>query len=626
MIQGTGQADPNPPSLNRLSQLWQRIYDHKIAQWSLAYIAVAYGVQHGVVLTSEAFEWPHAFSRVSMLLLALGLPLVMTVAWYHGERASRQVSRAEMAIISILLVIGSLFFYVFVQPSAEVNAGTAAAVQQVSVVAARSAALNPGNAISVAVLPFANLSDDKQQDYFSDGMTDEISGALAKIPDLRVVGRASAFQFKGQNKDLRAIGRALSATHLIEGSVRKAGNRVRISAELVQAGSGLKVWSENYDRELTDVFAIQEDIAQAIAISLRMPLGLKQGEYLVPNRSIDPETYDLYLRAKALLRMRGAREPGGPLTDAATLLEGVVGRNPNYAPAWALLSQDYGLVAAFGSVYFSGSDEELQRIVDAWLPKAEAAAQEVVRLDGNSSAAYATLASVQFFRGQLRSAEDLYKQALKFDPDNADVLHLYSLLLGSVGHLKDAVALRQRLQRVEPFVPVFNAFTADFLWLDRQDDAALAMLRPLPAENPFIARQFSLLYATDRNYREAAVALLKASRTYDPKITEMASRLLLAAPAGSASRQSLPPLGFFGLLYVFSRVPDRALDFFEASLKARFWDAADAPQFWHPSFAALRKTERFKDLMRTAGLVDYWRERGWPDLCHPVGPDDFACD
>src|SRR6266700_1374880 len=116
MSEDTGRANQKPPSLDRLSLLWRRVNDRKIAQWSVAYVALAYAIQHGVVLTGDAFEWPHAIQQVSMLLLALGLPVVMTFAWYHGERASRRISGPELTIISILLVIGSLFFYVFVQP------------------------------------------------------------------------------------------------------------------------------------------------------------------------------------------------------------------------------------------------------------------------------------------------------------------------------------------------------------------------------------------------------------------------------------------------------------------------------------------------------------------------------
>src|SRR6185503_14800246 len=270
--------------------LWRRINQHKIVQWSLAYIAVAYALQQGLVLMGGAFDWPAAVLRASMLLLILGLPVIVTLAWYHGERASRNFSAAELTIISLLLVIGAAVFYAFVQPSGQVATDQAPPAQQSGVVAARSASLSPAG-VSIAVLPFANVSADPEQEFFSDGITDEVSGALAKIPDLRVVGRTSAFQYKTRNTDLRAIGQALSATHLIEGSVRKAGDRVRITVQLILADSGLQLWSENYDRELTDIFAIQEDIARAIAGSLNMQLGLRPGENLVNNRGLDPEAY-----------------------------------------------------------------------------------------------------------------------------------------------------------------------------------------------------------------------------------------------------------------------------------------------------------------------------------------------
>src|SRR6266571_9068466 len=125
MSQDDARANPKPPSVDRLSLLWRRINDHKIAQWTVAYVAVAYGIQHGVILTSESFEWPNAVARISMLLLVLGLPVVMTFAWYHGARASRNFSQAELSILSALLVIGSLLFYAFVRPSGDVAAVTA---------------------------------------------------------------------------------------------------------------------------------------------------------------------------------------------------------------------------------------------------------------------------------------------------------------------------------------------------------------------------------------------------------------------------------------------------------------------------------------------------------------------
>jgi adenylate cyclase len=214
-----------PP--DRFTALWRRLREHKIVQWTIAYVAIAYGIQHGITLTSEAFEWPHAVTRISMLLLALALPIAVTLAWYHGARASRHISGAELSLISIFLLIGSLLFYVFVRPE---QAATNPPVREAS------AAALPKGTISLAVLPFLNLSSDKEQEFFSDGMTEEITSALAKVQGLRVVGRTSAFQFKGERKDLRAIGQALSATHLIEGSIRKDGNEVSDHGAADQGG------------------------------------------------------------------------------------------------------------------------------------------------------------------------------------------------------------------------------------------------------------------------------------------------------------------------------------------------------------------------------------------------------
>lgn len=183
--------------------------------------ALAFAIQHGVVLTSEAFQWPHAVARVSMLLLALGLPVVVTLAWYHGERASQRISGPELTIISILAVIGTLLFFAFVQPAAEGDGAHGPTVNARAADARPHEISGPSAAISVAVLPFSNLSDDRDQEFFSDGMTEEITSALAKVQGLTVLARTSAFPFKGEARDLREIGQTLGATHLIEGSVRK---------------------------------------------------------------------------------------------------------------------------------------------------------------------------------------------------------------------------------------------------------------------------------------------------------------------------------------------------------------------------------------------------------------------
>src|SRR5262245_41944978 len=384
MTQDHRTEDANPPPVDRLSELWRRINEHKIVQWSIAYIAVAYALQQGLVLMAGAFDWPDIVLRVSMLLMILGLPVVITLAWYHGERASRNFSTAELTIISLLLVIGAVVVYAFVQPPSEIASGQSPPAQQEGVEKARAAANSPVTGISLAVLPFANLSGDPTQEFFSDGMTVEITAALAKIPDLRVVSRESAFQFKDEKKDMRAVGQALGATHLIEGTIRKEGDRVRITAQLVEAERGVNVWTESYDRQLASVFATQEDIATAIAGALRMPLGLKPGEQLVSSRNIDPDSYQQFLRAQTLVRGRLGGGGLKALNDAIALLEQVVTRNPNYAPAWAVLATAYRNVPNYTPELLgspTASVEKLRPVVQASVTKSEPAARKAIELD-----------------------------------------------------------------------------------------------------------------------------------------------------------------------------------------------------------------------------------------------------
>ncbi|HYK80788.1 MAG TPA: hypothetical protein VEU95_14235 [Micropepsaceae bacterium] len=614
------RPDPKPPSVDRLALLWRRLYDQKLVQWSVAYIALAYGIQHGVVLTSDALDWPHVVSRISILLLALGVPLVMTLAWYHGDRASRQFSKAELSILSVLLVIGSLLFYVFVRPTVDIASPGA---QQAGVTAARSAATSTIGAISLAVLPFVNLSSDKEQEFFSDGMTEEITAALAKVPDLRVVGRTSAFQFKGQNQDLRSIGQSLAATHLIEGSVRKEGNRVRITVQLIKSDDGTHIWSENYDRELTDVFAIQEDVARAIATSLRMPLGLKPGENLVNNRGIDPESYQQFLRSRAVL------QSGGPsnAAEAQALLEQVIARNPDYAPALARLSFSYTQPTIIQPALGAAPPGEARRIVETYLSKAEATAKRAIQLDPNLPGSYVTLGFVMFLHGNLLMSEDMMQKAFALDPNDPDTLNLISLLLAARGQVKEAVSIRQQLRSLEPFVPTYNRFTAVHLWVDGQNDAAIAILQAQPPDEFNRSNLLAMIYASMGRYAEAADMLANVPPgQISAAVSKEAARLLRTAPVSRPAPQSLPQLGGGAWVYLYVGAPERALEPFESRVAIGLPDPIPAPWVWHASYAPVRKTERFKAYVRNAGFVDYWRAKGWPQWCHPVGTDDFACE
>jgi tetratricopeptide (TPR) repeat protein len=454
-------------------------------------------------------------------------------------------------------------------------------------------------------------------------MTEEITSALAKVPGLRVLGRTSAFKFKGQNQDLRSIGQELGASHLIEGSVRKDGNQIRITAQLVRADDGSSLWSESYDRELKGVFAVQENIAQAIATSLRVPLGLKEGQNLVSNRTSDIAAYEDYLRALALVRARGLHEPAGPVTEAARLLEQVVARDPNYAPAWGLLGQAYALNTYSGSDIFTN---DVRRFTAELLQKAEAAAQQATRLDPSNIEGYTALALARAIPGRFVQAEDLLKQALSLDTGNPDALNEYSLMLLNVGRSKDALAMRLRLQAQEPFVPIFNVGLARALWANARNEEAIAILKAQPT---IFIRSFVLaeVYASTGRYGEAADTLRGIpSRIFPPGAVEEAIRLLRTAPAQANSPQTIP-LGSLGFVYLYVGAPNQALDAYEDLAEAGYPAIRNAPSdLWSPSYAPMRKTERFKTYVRKAGMVDYWRARGWPDLCRPMGTDDFVCD
>ena len=475
------------------------------------------------------------------------------------------------------------------------------------IVAERAAAADPASAIAVAVLPFLNLSGDASQEFFSDGMTEEITAALAMVPDLKVVARTSAFQFKGEKNDVRAVGQALNATHLIEGSVRKDGNRVRITAQLIEVGNGTHLWTESYDRQLSDIFATQEEIARTIVGSLMTPLGIAPGERLVSNRNIDPESYEQFLRARTILRNRG--NPGATLAnrfaEGIAMLEQVVARDPGYAPAWALLSM-------------MTSDRN----------KKETAAREAIRLDPRNAAGYGALAlSGVFGLGNFASYEDLYRKALALDPDEPEVLNLLASLLTSTGRIKEALSIRERLRTVEPFIPQYNNHIANLMLIDGQNQAAIAILEALPAASRFNVT-LAHAYAAEGRYGEAADTLLAAkewNRIAGPQ--EDAARLLRSAPTKVKAPEALPVFrNELSYVYGYISAQDRGLDDPERGIaEGKHLVMPRVRHLWSPEYAPIRKTERFKAFVRNVGYVDYWRARGWPDRCRPVGADDFVC-
>jgi adenylate cyclase len=524
------------------------------------------------------------------------------------------VAGAQVAVFLLAMFLGPWFL-----TSSRVPATQSAAD------AADEATAIGRNAVTIAVLPFANLSGDASQEFFSDGITEEINTALAKVPGLNVIARTSAFTLDGQNKDARTAGQLLGATHLIAGSVRKAGQRVRIAAQLVRANDNVQVWSQSYERNVTDIFAIQEEIATSISGALRVPLGLSRGENLVNNRSIDPESYEHYLRGKALFLARGL--PGGAggdrnLQTAATLLGGVIASNPTYAPGWAYLGAAYFGLASNTTVLANLT--EARGLANEFRIKGESAGQKASQLDGNLPAAYDDLAVFAWSRAKALQSEEFLEKALALDPGDANALGAYAIRMGTAGQLKKALELAERALRADPFYPTLVTAAVEDRWLNGQNESAIALAMTLRANDR--ARLLAVIYASLRRFGEAADALKEFAAGEAQSEVAQAARLLRMLPARPPAAEELPHLPRrLGMLYLYLGAPELALQDYEKMVEVGFL-TANWGNVWHADYAPVRKTERFKVLMRRAGLVDYWRVKGWPEQCRPITGDDFACD
>jgi TolB-like protein len=496
-----------------------------------------------------------------------------------------------------------------------------AALAALALLGAQPSALAQGPAASrptIAVLPLANESGDAAQDAFADGMTDELAVALAGVGGLDVVARSSSFRFKQTTADAKTIGEALHAGYLVQGSAGRSGGRVRLQVRLVEASDDMVLAAQDFDGELRNIFDLEETAARAIAAALKLPVA--PGVELVRNRTADLDAYLDFLRAKTAARPRGAQA----LADAAKILEPVVMRDPDFAPASALLAYVYSLTPLFAPSLRGGMPAEEHRIVERTIPQSEMLARRAVARDAKSAEAFVALGYANMVRRRMLAAEDAFRQALALNPNQADGLHGYSQLLAALGRIKDSLAMREHLQAGEQFIINYTADTAEIHWLAGDTAKAIAMLEPF---RPGRTLELALVEASAGHYRDAAAAIREMPATsYPPGMTEAAARILESAPAKAASAAALPRLGNLSFAYMHVGAPERVLEFYEDEISADYFQPISTTWFWHPSYAAVRQTPRFKTLVRDLGLVDYWRARGWPAQCRPTAGDDFVCE
>jgi len=353
---------------------------------------------------------------------------------------------------------------------------------------------------STAVLPFVDLSPGKDQEYFSDGLTDELITTLSQVPGLRVPARTSSFQFKGQNPDVREVGRRLEVGSVLEGSVRKSGNRLRVSAQLISVKDGYQLWADSYDRDLADVFAVQEEVARSIVSALRVRLTPNKDSALAARPTADLEAYDLYLKGRYAWNQR----TGPSLEEAVRYLTQAVTRDPKFARAWAALADAELLV-----VPYSGHGT----VAEAW-EKAKAAAQEALALDSTSAEAYTALGYGNTIYGwNWTAAEENFKRALAANANYANGHHWYGDFLAGRGRLEESLREMSRAHQLDPLALQNTIEWGWVSYLMHRSDEAESRIRLALDLNPNYAQahwRLGLVRIQQGRYPEAIASIQRS--------------------------------------------------------------------------------------------------------------------
>ena len=408
-----------------MGSLLERLKRRKLFQWALAYLAGAWLAIQVVDVLGEQFLWSLGIQRGITAALGVGFPLALVLAWYHGEKGRQRVSGPEFVILTSLVVLAGVVLTV-VDPFGNVEpAGTMASAEFIG----------PN---SIVVLPFVNMSSDPEQEYMSDGIAEELLNLLSQIPELKVISRTSAFSFKGRDDlTIPEIAAQLGVAHVLEGSVRKAGNTIRITAQLIDPRSDVHLFSETYDRALDDIFAIQDEIAAKVVSELRVTL---LGE-LPQQRKTDPEAYTLFLRARHMAEFATA----GPesLQGSIRMVERVLEIDPDFAPAYVALARAYSDQVEGGELPF---EEGVQMAVDA--------VQRALSLDPDYTIARVTLGVIQVRQGDVVVGARQLQRAFELVPTDPESLMMAGMALGMLGRFDESAAVLEYVADLDPLSPV----------------------------------------------------------------------------------------------------------------------------------------------------------------------------
>ena len=609
----------------------------------VAYAIVAWLVIQIVATVFPILALPDWTTRFITIVIIIGFPLAILLAWiyeltpegikvttsagpdqYHTQTTGQRLNYFIIGVLVLVVAFMVVDIYVLKESPevVEKTSNTSTVSETISPeieVEEKAKPAAPPN--SIAVLPFADMSPDRDQDYFADGIAEELLNSLARIKDLEVRGRTSSFYFKGRNEDLQTISKLLNVKYLLEGSVRKAGNQVRITVQMINTQSDEHLWSKTYDRELTDIFTIQDEIAESVATALSITLGVGElGSMAGGTRNL--AAYEAYLQGQYQFQLYTPES----ILQAIEHYTRAVELDPDYALAWVGLARCYNEY----SFTFSTDTQDYAAKTAAAFKRARELAPDLLKVLVMSAERSA-------YSGDYLAAENILKEAMA-NSSASDVVTLegYSQFLLSVGRATEAIPYLERIRRIDPLRQVSDLAEA-YARLGRYNEALAEVERllKLPNAPEYMMHGTGLVFSMASGDRVLVDKWLAEVIAREPPGLNIVMEELIDDPEAALTElqrvhadlpASASNLERMIISYWVAYFGD--LDFALAILQTVYPDKAKAnPLLWRPIWKDLRTLPGFKQVVIDLGLVDYWRTTGnWGDFCHPVGDNDFECN
>ena len=602
-------------SYNFFSELKRR----NVYKVAVAYIVGGWALSEGISQVFPVFDVPNAIIRLIVILMIAGLPVALVLAWMF-EITPEGIKRTATADAMPASAKPKKYLWLYV-----VVIGAAISIG-LFFLGRYSAPLTASQARtsnkSIAVLPFSDLSPNHDQESFSDGMAEEILNALAHIKDLKVVGRASSFFYKGKNISLKQIGSELGVANILEGSVRKQGDQVRITSALTRASDGLQLWSKTYNGTLANIFDLQESFARDIAGELNVVLGDPSQSRIMEKPTENAQAYALFIEAQTLVSQR----VGDSLPRAIALLQEATRLDPNFARAWAKLA-----VALAVEPQYAAADWQT-----SWAA-AEPAARRAIALDPKSAEAYAALGYIDFSRRRYVEMVEPAQRAVAIDPNDVTANFWLANQLAATGRTAEADAVNDRALKSDPGNALLLFYKAGLRWRMGDSDAAKKLAQRVDAlGSPLAGLVLWAIAAREGDHNRGAQEF---ARGYGAFRTGFSKEDLMAIYRGiytdEPARQTAlavlarhPDDEMAGTMLLMLSEPEQSFAYFERS--GTGLSDAYLNWIWWPEHYArkARQHPSFQIFAKRIGLVDYWKKNRWPDQCQPApegGPDAFTC-